>query len=298
MLDITFGTGELKGPMGVDDFHVGPFVVQKQTFALVEYEVGSVFDAIRFEGILGLAFPSMSAHNVKPFFDSVIEQKVLTSNEFSFFFTKLPSQSSAIFFGGVDNRFFYPPIKMFPVVEHHYWTVHLESMFLGNTRLNVDRHGNPINRLILDTGTTYFTAPAGIIDKILKNAPSMPCRDVGSSFTMRLNFTLRDRSGRLQRYSLKPDEFMVGGPSSVSDDVCDPAFMQIDVPGDHGPAFLLGEVFMRNYFTVYDRTDGQKSAFIGVARAKHDQKSMRLLEKTIYHKHGSSDSEYDAHFSR
>eukprot|EP00398_MALV-I-01_sp_L67-1_P000883 gene883-372_t len=100
MLDITFGTGELKGPMGVDDFHVGPFVVQKQTFALVEDEVGSVFDAIRFEGILGLAFPSMSAHNVKPFFDNVIEQEVLTSNEFSFFFTKLPTQASAIFFGG------------------------------------------------------------------------------------------------------------------------------------------------------------------------------------------------------
>ena len=200
MLDITFGTGELKGPMGVDDFHVGPFVVQKQTFALVEDEVGSVFDAIRFEGILGLAFPSMSAHNVKPFFDNVIEQEVLTSNEFSFFFTKLPTQASAIFFGGVDNRFFYPPIKMFPVVEQHYWTIHLESMFLGDEQINIV-NGKPVNRMILDTGTTYFTAPAGVINKVLRLAPSQPCSNVGTDFTMRLNFTLRDRSGHLQRYS-------------------------------------------------------------------------------------------------
>ena len=52
-LDITFGTGELQGPMGVDDLHVGSFVVQQQTFALVRREIGKVFDAIRFEGILG-----------------------------------------------------------------------------------------------------------------------------------------------------------------------------------------------------------------------------------------------------
>jgi len=26
-LDIEFGTGELKGPQGVDDFHIGPFTV-------------------------------------------------------------------------------------------------------------------------------------------------------------------------------------------------------------------------------------------------------------------------------
>ena len=30
--------------------------------------------------------------------------------------------------------------------------------------------------------------------------------------------------------------------------VCDPAFMAIDVPAAHGPAFLLGEVFMRSTF--------------------------------------------------
>jgi hypothetical protein len=29
-------------------------------------------------------------------------------------------------------------------------------------------------------------------------------------------------------------------------------------------------VFMRNYFTVYDRTDGGNDAYIGIARAKYD----------------------------
>ena len=40
------------------------YVVKNQTFALIEEEVGQVFEEIPFEGILGLAFPSMSAHGV------------------------------------------------------------------------------------------------------------------------------------------------------------------------------------------------------------------------------------------
>ena len=49
------------------------FKVENQTFAQIQREKGAVFSEIPFEGILGLAFPSMSAHHVTPFFDSVIQ---------------------------------------------------------------------------------------------------------------------------------------------------------------------------------------------------------------------------------
>ena len=206
-LDITFGTGELQGPMGVDDLHVGSFVVQQQTFALVRREIGKVFDAIRFEGILGLAFPSMSAHNVTPFFDNVIQQKVLTSNEFSFFYTKLPSQASAIFFGGVDPRFFQAPIQMFPVIEPHYWMIHLESMSIGGVPINIDENGDTVNKLILDTGTTYFAVPSFAISKVLGLTKSRLCRDLNQGPT--LDIVLRDRDNRKVTLRLDPSEYMV-----------------------------------------------------------------------------------------
>ena len=57
--------------MGVDDFHVGPFVVQKQTFALVEDEVGSVFDAIRRTISAFLKHRQTKAFFVVTFFDCV-----------------------------------------------------------------------------------------------------------------------------------------------------------------------------------------------------------------------------------
>jgi pepsin A len=83
---VRFGTGELAGPMAVDNFHIGPFPVPNQTFAMIEEQSGQVFKDVPFEGILGLAFPAMSANNVRPFFDTVIHEKSLQRNEFAFFF--------------------------------------------------------------------------------------------------------------------------------------------------------------------------------------------------------------------
>jgi len=52
--------------------------------------------------------------------------------------------------------------------------------------------------------------------------------------------------------------YMVTDP----DDNCDLAFMQIDLPKQHGPGMLLGEVFMRHYFTVFSReTHGDHEGF-------------------------------------
>ena len=58
----------------------------------------------------------MSARHVTPFFDNVMEQNVLHGhNEISFYMTKMPDRTSAVFFGGVDDRFFKGDIVYFPV---------------------------------------------------------------------------------------------------------------------------------------------------------------------------------------
>ncbi|CAD7965135.1 unnamed protein product [Amoebophrya sp. A120] len=152
-LDIEFGTGELKGIQGIDDFHVGPFTVKQQSFGLIEKEIGDAFKSIPFEGILGLAFPSMSANNAVPFFDNVIKQEVLQKNEFAFYFNmeeaatvQDPNDKSShgaggknsreplngLFWGGVDEHFYEPPIKRFNVTQQHYWSLDLYQFRVGD----------------------------------------------------------------------------------------------------------------------------------------------------------------------
>ncbi|KAF4722016.1 hypothetical protein FOZ62_029886, partial [Perkinsus olseni] len=104
-LDILFGTGELRGLMALDTISVGPYKVSNQSFAMIQKEIGKIFQQIPFEGILGLAFPKMAANGQLPFFDNVMRQDALGGrNEFSFYFQPSPGKGSMILFGGVDTR--------------------------------------------------------------------------------------------------------------------------------------------------------------------------------------------------
>lgn len=272
-LDITFGTGELKGPQVIDDFHVGPYTVKSQTFAIIEQEIGDVFREISFEGILGLAFPSMSARQVEPFFDNVIGQNVLRGrNEFSFYMTRLPTQNSAIFFGGVDERYFEGDITYFPVTAEHYWSVDIIDFRIGNVshvnflEFKSASSTNPrVSKLILDSGTTYFTAPPSLFQKVMDRLPSRLCADV--HHYPDLHYTMKDVDGVVHNVVIPPSVYMV---SSVGDDWCELAFMEIPVPDEFGPAFIFGEVFMREWYTVFNRGSSAGQATIGFAKARHD----------------------------
>jgi pepsin A len=258
---------------------------------MIEHEIGSIFSQIPFEGILGMAFPSMAADNHTPFFDNVMQQNVLQGrNEFSFFFTKLPNKASAIFFGGVDNRFYEGKIRMFPVVQPHYWAIQLADFLIGNTSYAMDDtvsffenfydhkdSSKPtpkkIDKLIVDTGTTYFTAPSGLTSKILRLLPGARCDDIKSY--PNITYKLIDEEGSPYDLVVPPSVYMV----TDDGDWCEPAFMAIDVPSQYGPALLLGEVFMRHWHTTFDRGDGSDgSAFVGFALAKHDADAMNELE--------------------
>lgn len=306
-LDITFGTGELTGPQAVDSLSVGSYTVQNQTFAMIEHEIGSIFSQIPFEGILGLAFPSMAADGHVPFFDNVIDQNVLGGrNEFSFFFTKLPEQTSAIFFGGVDRNLYHGDLRMFPVIQEHYWTIAVDDFLIGDESFaeipaspfddvyssdysslsassdetsfsevsSTKKHKTKrVNKLIVDTGTTYFTAPPGLAQRILARLPSADC----SKTTDYPNLTYRLTTADGEKYDLvvPPSVYMVG---DTEGSYCEPAFMEIPVPYEYGPAFLLGEVFMREWYTTFVRgsTPGEKS-YIGFAKARHDDVTMKRV---------------------
>merc|ERR1719440_1258334 len=145
-IDIMFGTGELRGPLHVDTYRVGPMLVKRQPFAMIREMNGDVFSSFPFEGILGLGFKSLSFGGINPFFERVIEQQLLTNNEFAFFFNVDSDQPSALLWGGIDKDLYHGPIRMFPVVQPHYWAVELMDFRFGNMSLMDD--SAPIQKVI------------------------------------------------------------------------------------------------------------------------------------------------------
>jgi pepsin A len=245
----------------------------------------------------------MSANGVTPFFDNVIQQNVMGRNEFAFYFNSDDKAGNGIFWGGVDPSFYEGEIRMFPVTQPYYWAVDLHKFMIGNKELSVgspmdqfmDSPLNPLNmaaksldlnrkpKLIVDSGTTYFTAENGLYQKIMSILKSAPCNQVSDATHPPLTYQLVDAEGKIQDFVIPSDEYMV---SDEGGHFCEPAFMKIDIPKKYGPGMLLGEVFMRNYFTVFDRGDGDVSkARIGFARAKKGPEVTDSLLKLTGGKH-------------
>ena len=134
--------GDIEGMLSADDFHVGPMVVKKQTFGEITVENGNVFATDHFAGIAGLAFPALSAYSHTPVFDNIMNQKLLAVNMFAFYYSKLPRQESALFFGGPDPEFYTGKITWIPVMRQFYWEIRLQDIFIGNQPLHLcNPHG-------------------------------------------------------------------------------------------------------------------------------------------------------------
>lgn len=293
-LHVVFGTGSLSGPLSVDDFHVGPFTVYNQSFAMIQEQQGSVFEEVPFEGILGLAFPSMSANGVTPFFDSIIQQKALKSNAFAFYFSLNNAAANAIFWGGWDSKFHEGSIEYFKVSEEHYWSLALKSFQVGGKELlgdgsSAQRKGAQVMlekparspTAIVDTGTTLFTAQGKTFQEILRRLPGVSCDKMTEESHPPILFRLENELGDLRDFELKNTQYMTADSAGNQ---CSAGFMDIELPAEHGPGMILGEIFLRHYFAVFDRGSGRPGeARVGFARAAHGQhvdEHLKELTKT------------------
>eukprot|EP00929_Paragymnodinium_shiwhaense_P036728 TRINITY_DN19653_c0_g1_i1.p2 TRINITY_DN19653_c0_g1~~TRINITY_DN19653_c0_g1_i1.p2 ORF type:complete len:513 (-),score=156.06 TRINITY_DN19653_c0_g1_i1:104-1642(-) len=300
-LTIKFATATLIGPMGVDQFHIGPFTVKDQSFGLIQEERGTTFRELPLEGIVGLAFPSMSAGGVRAFFDNVIDQKILKRNMFAFYLAPTDNRRfsmmeqggidsrhtaykpgmDAILWGGVDKSLYEGELTWFPVTQAHYWALDLYGFYLGDERLDfnegsrwsslaeTDSDYKAPAKLIVDSGTAYYTAEDYLYHSFMDK---MTC-DGGRAPD--LTYRLKDVDGNMHNLVLTQQDYMVAH--------CEPGFVKIPVPERYGPAMLLGELFMRKYFVVFDRGNGNDDdARIGFARSRPDGDVERSLNDENY----------------
>ena len=117
--------------MGKETIIIGDLKVEKQVIGIADEVLIPLLDEVIWDGILGLAYPNanLKKQNIKPIFDNIIIQKILTDkgekNQFSYF---LGPDNGAISFGGADMKYKYKIDDEFmwaPIVEENYWTISL-----------------------------------------------------------------------------------------------------------------------------------------------------------------------------
>jgi hypothetical protein len=92
---IQFGSGALMGHFVTDDLRLGScdgakssgqIHIKNQKFGNVEKQK-TIFRGNNFEAIIGMAYPELAEAGVTPVFDEMMNQKLLKSNVFAFYFT-------------------------------------------------------------------------------------------------------------------------------------------------------------------------------------------------------------------
>jgi hypothetical protein len=258
-VQVKFGTGLIRGFISQDTFTLGPLNVTDQAFGEITEETGNVFQTGTFSGILGLGFPSMAAYDIVPVFDSVMRQRLLSVNSFSFYLSNFPAQDSAIFFGPPHPDLYEGEFTWLPVDNRYYWQTTLRDVLVGDHALGLcPREGC---RIVVDTGTSLVTGPRDDMERLFQQLRvEIHCANLAA--LPNLTFHLGDAF-----FTLTPRDYMMVARDPFSGELrsCKAGLMPLDVPPPRGPLWILGDLFVRRFYTVFDR-DRER---IGFARARH-----------------------------
>merc|ERR1711933_331815 len=133
-----------------------------------------------------------------------------------------------------------------------------------STKYTGDLTYTPItNKAIADTGTSLLAVPTTVFTSLLTKFPAGAVKPlVHGEYTVDCSkiSTLPTIS-----FSIGGKEFALEGSDYVLNvqGQCLLGFLGLDVPAPRGPLWILGDVFLRKYYTVFDYGNAQ----IGFATA-------------------------------
>lgn len=260
-LKIEYGSGSMQGYLSADTLGFGSFNVINQTFGQATSEPGVAFDAAKFDGILGLAFVTISADHVTPVWYNIVSQGLVAQNLFSVWMSfEENSNGGELVLGGIDTSKYTGPITYIPLSSETYWEFLVNDFQLNGTSLGWCTKGTC--KSICDTGTSLMTGPTSQINALNKQLGAHILFDGEAVFP---NCNVINTLPNFQvvinghTFVLTPQQYVLQQTSNGQTS-CISGFMGLDVPPPNGPLYILGDVFIRAYYTVFD-FGGQQIGF-------------------------------------
>lgn len=256
VFDIMYGSGPVSGYQSIDTLTVGGIVIKSQEFAEVTDAtgLGAAYKLGKFDGILGLAFPILSVNSVPTPFENMVDQGLVSSSIFAFYLGNSDKDEGELLLGGVDSAHYTGDFTYVPLREATYWEITADSIGVAGTTYATKA------KAIVDSGTSILTGPADAVAEIAKSLGAHAV--IEGEYMMACDYSSPNIDYVLNgvTYSLSPSDYLI-----PDGDLCLLGIMGLDIPVPMGPLWILGDVFMRKYYTVFDYGNKQ----VGFALANH-----------------------------
>lgn len=161
---IQYGSGAAVGFISNDQVGLAGVTVKKQDFAEITDEPGIAFIAAGFDGVLGLAFDSISVDHVTPVWYNLLSQNLVPKPVFAFWLNRNMSaadgQGGELVLGGVDPSHYTGDFTYVPLSNELYWEFTADSIGVAGTTYCKKC------KAIADSGTSLLVGPTKIIAQI------------------------------------------------------------------------------------------------------------------------------------
>jgi len=253
---IVYGSGPVSGYLAQDTVTLGNTGVTKQTMALVTdvSGLGAAFTIGHFAGILGLAWQSISVDNITTVFRNMVDQGK-ADPVFSVYLSDTPGKDGELLLGGINKNHYTGDIVYVPLSSRTYWQVALDGFNIKGQSVT------KVKNAVIDTGTSLLAGPTSEIKAIAKLAGAtpfikgeylIPCSQKTSGINF--DFIIGGKT-----FTLTPTDYII-----PDETICLFGMVGIDIPPPHGPLWILGDPFIRAWYSVFDLKEGR----MGFAKAK------------------------------
>ncbi|XP_038836579.1 cathepsin D-like [Salvelinus namaycush] len=259
---IQYGRGSLSGFISGDTVSLAGMQVTGQQFGEAVKQPGITFAVARFDGVLGMGYPTISVNKITPVFDTAMAAKLLPQNIFSFYISRDPlaAVGGELMLGGTDPLYYTGDLHYVNVTRKAYWQIEMSNVEVGN-QLTLCKAGC---QAIVDTGTSLIIGPVEEVRALHKAIGALPllmgeywidCKKVPSLPVIAFNL-----GGKM--FNLTGDDYILK-ESQMGLKICLSGFMAMDIPPPAGPLWILGDVFIGRYYSVFDR-DADRMGFAPV----------------------------------
>lgn len=292
--NIMYGSGAVSGKFIEETITLAEdYTVEGQTIAIVDSTdgLGPVYKHSKFDGILGLAFPSISRDpGVNTVIPNLKEKGGLDNATFSFYLGDDADGELAI--GGYNEDRMEDPsqINWVDLVVPAYWLVDVDQVKFGDEIISNQKNGG-----IMDTGTSLIYGPKA---EVMQMANSLKAKWVPKYQLFKLDCDTKIPDLELsiggQAYNIPGDRLRLGNGGSCFFSVAIMMMFGADGEGGtldeefkeevvyemgssskrgvtpipfelSGMTWLVGDVFLRTVYTIYDY-DNEKMGFANLKK--------------------------------